>query len=115
MSKLFAENLRTYRQRLGMTQTDLANSAGTTRSTINNYESGKSEPSLEMLVKFSRVLGLDPTDLVTEHESYQEFNRKMQVTEDEEYLLELYRHADPVYQQVAEDILKQHQISGRFA
>lgn len=115
MSKVFAKNLREYRKRLGMTQTELAEAIGMTRSAINNYEGGKSEPGFETFVKIFRVLGLDPMDLMVEHESYPDYYRMMQVTEDEEYLLELYRHADPVYKQVAEDVLMQHQITGRFA
>ena len=115
MSKVFAKNLREYRKRLGLTQTELAEAIGTTRSSINNYESAKSEPNFEMFCRIFEVLGLDPMDLMVEHETYPDYNRMMQVTDDEEFLLELYRHADPVYQQVAEDILKQHQTSGRFA
>lgn len=98
-----------------MTQADLAKAVGLTRSAINNYEAAKSEPAFQILVQIARVLGLDLTDLMVEHDSYPEYNRAMQVTEDEEFLLELYRHADPVYRQVAEDILRQHQTSGRFA
>jgi transcriptional regulator with XRE-family HTH domain len=114
VSKVFAKNLREYRKRLGMTQAELADAIGMTRSAVNNYEAAKSEPAFETFVKIFRVLGLDPYDLMVEHESYPDYYRMMQVTEDEEFLLELYRHANPVYQQVAEDVLKQHQISGRF-
>ncbi len=115
MSKVFAKNLREYRKRLGMTQTELAEAIGMTRSAVNNYEAGKSEPAFETFVKIFRVLGLDPMDLMVEHESYPDYYRMMQVTEDEELLLELYRHADNTYRQVVEDVLMQHQTSGRFA
>lgn len=115
MSDVFGKNLKAYRSILGMTQEDLAKAAGIKRSALSNYELGRSEPDFEIFVRFSRVLGVDPIDLLTEHETYPDYYRMMQVTEDEEYLLELYRHADSVYQQVAEDILKQHQTSGRFS
>lgn len=115
MSDTFAKNLKTYRTMLNMTQEELAKAAGIKRSALSNYELGRSEPDFEIFIRFSRVLGVDPFDLLVEHKTYPDYNRMMQVTEDEEFLLELYRHADPVYQQVAEDILKQHQTSGRFA
>lgn len=115
MSDAFAKNLKAYRTMLNMTQEDLAKAVGIKRSALSNYELGRSEPDFEIFVRFSRVLGVDPLDLLREHETYPDYYRMMQVTEDEEFLLEIYRHADPVYQQVAEDVLQQHQITGRFA
>jgi len=115
VSNTFGKNLKAYRTMLNMTQEDLAKAAGIKRSALSNYELGRSEPDFEIFVRFSRVLGVDPMDLLLEHDSYPDFYRMMQVTEDEEYLLELYRHTDEVYQQVAQDILMQHQTSGRFA
>ena len=108
MSKVFADNLRTYRQLAHMTQADLAEAADTTRSTINNYESAKSEPSFELLCRFSEVLGVEITDLVTRHAVIPAYIRKVQVTDDESALLQVFREADPVYQSVALDILRAH-------
>ena len=115
MSEVFGKNLKMYRTMLNMTQEDLAKATGIKRSALSNYELGRSEPDFDIFIRFSRVLGVDPIDLLAEHETYPDYYRMLQVTEEEEFLLELYRHADPVYQQVAEDILKQHQISGRFS
>ena len=115
MSKIFAKNLKMYRLAAQMTQEDLAFAAGIKRSALSNYELNRSEPDFQTLITFSNVLGIDPTDLVVDHATIPDYWRKLQVTQDEEFLLELYRHADPVYRQVAEDILKQHQTSGRFA
>ncbi len=113
MSKVFADNLKLYRNLLGMTQTDLAMSAGITRSAVNNYESAKSEPNFEVLCKFASILGVDIDDLITNSNKIPEFTRRALITEDERFLLDIYRNADPTYQNVAIDILRMHPKEGR--
>lgn len=56
-SALFSERLRSHRHRLGLTQSGLAEKAGVADRSIPDYESGKSEPSLESLHKLAAVLG----------------------------------------------------------
>ena len=111
MSKVFGDNLRAYRVMAHMTQSDLANAAGTTRSAVNNYESAKSEPSFDMLCKFAYVLGVDIPDLLTEHE-IQNYVRRVQVTDREAFLLDVFRKADPTFQSAAIDILRAHPKEG---
>ena len=108
MSKVFAENLRFYRRNLGITQEELARRVGSTRSSINNYESAKSEPSFEALCCLTRELGVDLDQLLLEQDYTTPYIHIRQVTDDEAALLQVYREADPVYQNVAYDILKQH-------
>ncbi len=112
MSRTFAKNLRAYRTMAHMTQADLAKAAETTRSAVNNYELAKSEPSFEVLCKFSTVLGVSFDDLINEHEYYQEFIRRVQVTDEEWAVLNAYRAADPVYRVIALDILRAHKKGG---
>lgn len=109
MSKVFANNLRMYRLMARMTQTDLANAIGITRSAVNNYESEKSEPPFDVLCRFADALGVDVTALVTKAETTPEYIRKVQVSDDESYLLDLYRGADATFKSVAIDILRAHQ------
>lgn len=108
MSKIFAVNLRTYRLLAGMTQNDLANATGITRSAVNNYECAKSEPSFAVLCRFAAALGVDLEVLVTEQHVTPDTVRRVQVTDAEWALLDVYRKADPTYQTVAYDILKAH-------
>lgn len=49
----FGTQLRKRREKLGLTQTDIANRLFVTRQTISNWEQGKSYPDLNMLVKIS--------------------------------------------------------------
>lgn len=54
-----AKNIRSLRQSKNMTQDELAEKLFVTRQTVSNYETGKSRPDVEMLVKISEVLGTD--------------------------------------------------------
>ena len=54
MSKL-SDFLLRRRHELKMTQTELANKTGLTRQAVSLYEIEKREPSLEILLKYSRA------------------------------------------------------------
>ena len=89
-----------------MSQSDLAHTAGITRSAVNNYEAGKSEPGFETLCVFSRVLGVEIDELLSEMEPNHNYVRKMQVTDEESALLQAYREAEETYQGVALKLLR---------
>ena len=108
MSKTFAKNLRYYRTNLGITQEELARRAGVTRNAIANYESGRTEPSFEALCFFCEELGVEADQLLMDQDYTKAYIHTRQVTDDEAALLSAYREADPVYQTVALDILRQH-------
>lgn len=112
MSKLFAANLRMYRELARMSQNDLAYSTGITRNTIANYETGRSEPDFEKLCIIARALGVDITDLVTEHGDIPPDRHRVLVSADELFLLDIYRQADSTYRSVAVDILRSHPREG---
>jgi len=49
--------VRTYRERLGITQEELAERTGTNINLIKNIEEGKEYPAVGVLIKISRALG----------------------------------------------------------
>lgn len=53
------KNIRSLRQSKNMTQDELAEKLFVTRQTVSNYETGKSRPDVDMLVKISEILGTD--------------------------------------------------------
>lgn len=108
MSKIFAKNLRFFRTNLGLTQEELAKRVGLTRTAIANYEIGRSEPTFEALCWLTRELGVELDQLLTEQDFGVPYIYTRQVTDEEAALLSAYREADPVYQTVALDILRQH-------
>lgn len=56
---VFAERLRRARDELGFTQAELAAEAGVKRSTLNNWEQGRSYPEVTQLVSLCKSLGVD--------------------------------------------------------
>lgn len=53
------KNIKALREKKGMTQEALAEALFVTRQTVSNYETGRSRPDLDMLVKIADVLGAD--------------------------------------------------------
>ena len=57
-----AANLKFYRKNCGHTQEDMGRALGVDRSTYTYYETGRSSPSLENLVRIIRILGVPSVD-----------------------------------------------------
>lgn len=55
---MFTQRLRNARNRMKLTQDELAAKVNTTKATISNYENGYSSPSNDMLILLSDVLGV---------------------------------------------------------
>lgn len=53
------KNIRDLRERSGLTQEALAEKLFVTRQTVSNYETGKTRPDLDMLIKIAETLGTD--------------------------------------------------------
>lgn len=58
------KNIKELRVRKNLTQDDLAEKLFVTRQTVSNYETGKSRPDVEMLVKIGEVLETDIQQLI---------------------------------------------------
>ena len=66
MSKL-ASNLRYLRKKSKISQGELADEFSVARTTMGDYERGKTEPNLEMLVKISKKFDVSIHDLITKN------------------------------------------------
>lgn len=71
MNKL-AQNLKYIRKNHKISQGDLADELGVARTTMGDYERGKTEPNLEMLVKLSKKFKVDIHDLIVTDISHNE-------------------------------------------
>jgi len=61
----FGEKLRTLRKQHGMTLQNLADELGfSSAGSVGDLESGRKKPSLEVVVKISRIFGVSVDELV---------------------------------------------------
>ncbi len=51
--------LKQARQAKGLTQKELADKIGTSKSVISNYETGYATPKLDRMIKLSEILDVD--------------------------------------------------------
>ena len=58
------KNIRTIRQARNMTQDILAEKLFVTRQTVSNYETGRSRPDVDMLLRIAEVLQTDPNTVI---------------------------------------------------
>lgn len=77
----FSDLLRSLRQTMELTQTELAYRAGTTRSKICDFEKGRRIPSLKLATKLAKALGHSETLFVYKifQEQIYQANLKMKI------------------------------------
>ena len=59
-------NIKIYRQKLGISQGSLAESLNVSRQTINSIENGKFDPSLTLAIKLTKFFN-EPIDALFEY------------------------------------------------
>ena len=59
-----AKNIRRLRTAQNMTQDQLAERLHVTRQTVSNYETGKSQPDIDTIVRLAEALQTDPNTLI---------------------------------------------------
>jgi transcriptional regulator with XRE-family HTH domain len=64
---VFAANLRRLRHARGISQEDLAYSAGVNRSYLSKLETGASFVGLEIIGRLAKVLDVEPAELLRRH------------------------------------------------
>lgn len=61
---MFSRNVKFLREKKGLKQSEMQEQCGFPRSTWNNYETGKSKPGLEDLIKISQYFGVSESQLL---------------------------------------------------
>lgn len=85
------DNILRARKRLGMTQEELAKRMGyKSKSTINKIEMGINDIPQSKIVRFAEVLGTTPADLMGWDDEKNVPFDKVELTEGEKSLLELF-------------------------
>lgn len=62
---MFGKRMAILRMSMGLSQAKLSTRLGVSSSTVGMYEQGRREPSLDMLVRIARVLGVSTDYLLT--------------------------------------------------
>lgn len=65
MSNNFSKNIKFLRKKMGLNQEHIASLLNVARNTYSNYESGRNEPSFDMLIKISKIFNCTVDSLLT--------------------------------------------------
>ncbi len=63
-AKKLGENLKVFRIKKNITQTELAKTLGVDKSFISNIESGKTNPTLATITSLAQALGVSTNELL---------------------------------------------------
>lgn len=98
-SEVIKERLKKLREDEGIYQKDLADKLHITRATIASYETGKSLPSLDVVLKYANFF-----DCSTDYILGRTKERNLAITKDKE--IEIVHDKDIVIQKAAIELLK---------
>lgn len=109
----FGENLKKLRKRANLSQTELAKLLDVNQYNISFWEIGRSEPSIEQLVKLSEILKV-PTDyllgkdviLATSNEEFQTVTNHFKLDMEDEMLNELISLYSSITNEKKKDLLQ---------
>lgn len=74
------ETLRQLRAERGMTQEDVAGQLGLTRQAVSSYESGRTQPGLDILQRLADIYEVELTDLIYGRGRSLRLNRAIKIT-----------------------------------
>lgn len=70
---MIGNRIKDIRKNLGLTQKELANKTGLTRESIGNYERGDRTPDINSIIKISKALNVEISDITLSEEMKEEF------------------------------------------
>ena len=109
----FASRLRQAREQAGLTQLDLAEKLGVTKSAIGNYENGVSSPKWDVLVQIFDVLHVEPNFLYQDSFS-PPVSDSVHLTPAQSSLLSAFDQLNEEGQQKAQDYVDDLVYTGRY-
>ena len=74
--EVFANNLRYYIERSGLTQKEIAERIGVASSTFNEWAKGKKYPRIDKIEMLARIFGILKSDLIEERKPEREEMQK---------------------------------------
>lgn len=117
--QMLADNLFFLLESRGIAQNDLAESMGVSTASVSDWCSGKKYPRADKVQKLADFFNVPMSAIVDSHallvhENQREINRMMadvQSVPDYIRFLRAYLAADPVYRDIALEIMESHPVS----
>ncbi len=108
----FGKNLSRFRKEKGLTQEDLVNKSGVGISQIRRYEAGKSSPTLEVITRLARGLGISIDQLVFEKDKGIAASKLMdrELLEQFEMISLLEEEERQAVKKILEGVIVKHQV-----
>ena len=103
----FKENLRIARERMRLTQQDLADLIHVSRSTYCNYESGKREPDVKKIKEISEILNITSDELLDTHTIKSSLGA---FTKEEKDMIYTYRGLDKHGRELVDIVLEKEHV-----
>lgn len=101
--------LRELREERGLSQRTIAEYLGCSTVVYSRYETGAREPSIDILIRIAEYYSTSVDHVIGRMIT----STQKALPKEEERLLSAYRHADPVYQTVALEMLESHPANAR--
>lgn len=101
--KIFQENLAYYMELNRISQQDIVNALGVSKSTVSDWCHGKNYPRIDVMQRLADFLGVVMNKLTISNDHSDELSL------DEQELITLYRGADDRAREDAIDTLRKHQ------
>ena len=98
--EIFKDNINRLMEATGCTQQKLADFVGVERTTVSAWMRGKSYPRADVMERISYFFGITLSDLITEKSE-----RDLELR-----LIRAWRTAEPMYKQIALELLEAHHI-----
>ena len=87
---VFRMNMKFYREKRGISQTQLSIACNCGTGTIGGIESGKAKPSFDMIIKIAEALNVHPADLFIREASVSKKELHDSLQQDFDHILEKY-------------------------
>ena len=104
--EVFARNLSYYLERSGRSQREVAEVAGVSPSTFNEWTKGKKYPRIDKIEILANYFGILKSDLIEDKVDEDRSPGQTQLTEGEKMMLELFRRIPEDRQPEALDLLR---------
>ena len=104
--EILAKNLSYYVSRSGKDQREIAEIIGVAPSTFNEWVKAKKYPRIDRIQMLSNYFGILMSDLIEEHTEEKKSPSKLELTEGEKKILELFRRIPEERQGYALEVLE---------